>query len=789
MFFVQHKRQLSQTLTMNRENADEPLEPAGPAQQRDDRRRPAAPDGGPPRQQRRIWQPILRLLLPPAPAPPAAPPAAPPIAPRLYGQRALPPRAQVEPLRAPVEPLRAPAEPPRAPIEAPHAQVEPLHAQVEPPRAPVEQMVADNVPNLRRERVVAGVGEIVVVRREDDPMAIFRMWIVPNRQVNGHHHARCLECKDAQQQERRRQLQVGEAAVPMSVESFTFARFGEGERWIQTPLNMARHNVGCRDGTYSLTKHIVNSVLADVRTRVADEGANPERAYTNAACTTLYNYAQQWYPDVDVYQLSMAWAPYHVVRRQFYRLAQGNLPTIHPGLEHLHNLPDVYAVTVFGRMAPLGHPDHREPLVRQLLGGTVEQLAMVVCCSPSAAAHLGRCRMISGDGTFKLAPRRPIQWQQVYTIIGRDASGEHVVDLYALMQTRHELDYRLLFNNVRRWIEEEHGGTIGELAHGGMFMADFEPAVSAAMRHEFPELLQKFCTFHFAQMVIRKVQNYGLTRAYRDGDAVVRPVILEVLGFMLCPPDEREALWQVMRNGPDHPNERMRRRLQRLLDYVQRVHMLTAERRSRLDAFTTPAGFDRTNNPSEGNHRGFYASIGVLHPRLEKLLHFVNQRDHTSAIRRLQLPHALPHVPRPRLRRYRLLDDRIAAACARVLADIAIIRTQQQPEEEVHRRLRTHLRHCARLLGGAVHDVLVGDVVENGDVDEEGNAADNGEAGDDGDAAADDGAVDNGEAVDELVVVDALLERMEEMGEEELADDDEDVESVDEGDDDEEGEV
>jgi hypothetical protein len=83
------------------------------------------------------------------------------------------------------------------------------------------------------------------------------------------------------------------------------------------------------------------------------------------------------------------------------------------------------------------------------------------------------------------------------------------------MQDRRIPDYRLLFRNLRRWIEAEHNGTIGELGRGGMYMADFEAAASAAMRLEFPELTLKYCTFHWSQVDNLIQMCLGGVQAYR----------------------------------------------------------------------------------------------------------------------------------------------------------------------------------------------------------------------------------------------------------------------------------
>lgn len=168
------------------------------------------------------------------------------------------------------------------------------------------------------------------------------------------------------------------------------------------------------------------------------------------------------------------------------------------------------------------------------------------------------------------------------------------------------------------------------------------------------------------QMIIRRVRRYGLITLYRRGDAVVRSLVHTILGLPLSPQLYMAGLWtEHLQNAPAHADADTQASMQRLCNYVQRVHMATPARRARLNVFDTPVFLPRTNNGSEAYNSSLNKDSAGSHGKVERLLDTLKQRDHVAAIRITQLEALQP--PRPRLPRYNILDVQIRDACANIV--------------------------------------------------------------------------------------------------------------------------
>jgi hypothetical protein len=96
---------------------------------------------------------------------------------------------------------------------------------------------------------------------------------------------------------------------------------------------------------------------------------------------------------------------------------------------------------------------------------------------------------------------------------------------------------------------------------------------------------------------------------------------------------------------------------------------------------------------------------------LSRLLYELVTNEHLAEMRRRRLTAGCP--PRKRKRVYVNLDQRISEAKERLLADIANMQAHDDIAQQLQERLERHARYCSRLLGGALHEELVGDEIDN----------------------------------------------------------------------------
>jgi hypothetical protein len=150
-----------------------------------------------------------------------------------------------------------------------------------------------------------------------------------------------------------------------------------------------------------------------------------------------------------------------------------------------------------------------------------------------------------------------------------------------------------------------------------------------------------------------------------------------------------------------------------MIEYINNEFFATHHRMSRINTFDTPNGVPRTSNAAEGYHHKLNATFSTAHPSLSRLLYEIVTSEHLAEIRRRKLAAGCP--PRRRKVVYVHLDQRISDAKERLLADIANIQAHGGIAQQLQERLEQHARFCSRLLGGALHEELVGDEVDNDD--------------------------------------------------------------------------
>jgi hypothetical protein len=153
---------------------------------------------------------------------------------------------------------------------------------------------------------------------------------------------------------------------------------------------------------------------------------------------------------------------------------------------------------------------------RMLLLATQEHLAL-----------LARTPVLTGDGTFKVAPKtRTDDFQQLY-VIGGVYRRHHFALAYAFMKDKAEETYLGLFGILKE-LMGQHGDLRGQI-----FVSDLESGVLAAIRQVFPTLHHNACFFHLGQSLWRHVQQDGLTAVYKEKPEF-RIAIKELLALGFC---------------------------------------------------------------------------------------------------------------------------------------------------------------------------------------------------------------------------------------------------------------
>lgn len=132
--------------------------------------------------------------------------------------------------------------------------------------------------------------------------------------------------------------------------------------------------------------------------------------------------------------------------------------------------------------------------------------------SPICAARLQHCSNIYVDGTFKTCPK---PFKQLVTVHGK--YGDRVLPLaFAMLRSKETGLYREMLQQIKANVSRISGGDLSP----AKVICDFEIALITAIETEFPASSVRGCYFHFCQSLWRKVQELGLSVAYRQHQSV-----------------------------------------------------------------------------------------------------------------------------------------------------------------------------------------------------------------------------------------------------------------------------
>ena len=229
------------------------------------------------------------------------------------------------------------------------------------------------------------------------------------------------------------------------------------------------------------------------------------------------------------------------------------------------------------------------------------------------------------DGTFKVSP---LLFYQVYTIHAI-FNGHTIPSVYLLLTSKNAEIYLRAFNALK---------DLNTCLAPQKIVTDFELAAINAFKATFPNVAIKGCFFHFAQAVWRKVQELGLSKAYRENDQL-RKAVKNLVALALIPVEDTflgfERIIEIL--PPDTE-------LQGLLEYFEKTWLGSTGRLGRRSKpifekeiwnqyDIAVVGGQKTNNSVEGWHRAFQHGMGFAHPTLGKFLTFLRREQSWTEVK------------------------------------------------------------------------------------------------------------------------------------------------------------
>lgn len=224
----------------------------------------------------------------------------------------------------------------------------------------------------------------------------------------------------------------------------------------------------------------------------------------------------------------------------------------------------------------------------------------MIFSSDTQLALLSAAKLVQMDATFRVAP---VLYYQLFTLFVLHAGHAFPV-LFALM-TRKTTDlYIAVMTKVRELVPAMQLEQV---------LSDYEDASVAAVRFVFGhDVSISGCWFHYAQAIIKKVRQLGLTDAYRntvDAQSLVKCLLsLPLLPACDIPKafDDVKSLIQ--------PQSPIRQQLEQMFRYVEKQWLTKATiGPTRLSVRDNHA---RTNNAVESFHSALRRRIKVAHPNI-----------------------------------------------------------------------------------------------------------------------------------------------------------------------------
>ncbi|KAI6192271.1 hypothetical protein M3Y97_00319100 [Aphelenchoides bicaudatus] len=252
---------------------------------------------------------------------------------------------------------------------------------------------------------------------------------------------------------------------------------------------------------------------------------------------------------------------------------------------------------------------------------------IITFASQEDIAFLSERSEWAADGTFSVVPSL---FDQLYTIHGLvDQEFRPVV--YALMSSRTKNQYIRLFTQLR------DAGCIPT-----SITIDFEQAALCAAQHVFPDISIRGCFFHFSQCLWRKIQHFGLARAYgTDEEFSDSMCMFAALAFL--PKDKIISTFELIQDKVTFDHD-----VEDFMDYFEKTFIgkrAGAKGTRKKPLFPIDIwccniqlknGSPRTTNSVEGWHNAFNGSVGSKHPSIWTLLEKLKEEQIIQKARHLQ---------------------------------------------------------------------------------------------------------------------------------------------------------
>ena len=368
----------------------------------------------------------------------------------------------------------------------------------------------------------------------------------------------------------------------------------------------------------------------DLRAKIRDVAST-----SNEPTVALLANVTQEYPSSVVAQL----ASKNVLKRtvQQVRKKARNIPPEPRSLEEL-TIPECYQNLNDGTQFLLH--DSGPGNERFLLFGTRGNLNL-----------LTESTSVFSDGTFSAAPSR--FFYQLYTI--HASVDNHVIPLvYALLPNKRFETYNRLFSTLV---------SLQPQFKPEAWLTDFELAAIQAIMLNFPQAAMTGCFFHMQQCLWRKIQNLGLSNAYKEEDEKFAMSAKSLACLAFVPLDDVTTAFDELINSQDFDI-----RMQPVVDYFEEVWIgrqsASGFRQEPMFAISlwnvyerTKNHAGRTNNSVEGWHRRFNSLLQCSRPSIFKCIDVmrVEQKWNEDTIARISAGEVRP----PQKKIYRDVNKRI----------------------------------------------------------------------------------------------------------------------------------
>lgn len=246
------------------------------------------------------------------------------------------------------------------------------------------------------------------------------------------------------------------------------------------------------------------------------------------------------------------------------------------------------------------------------------------------------------DGTFS---SNPVIFAQLYTVHVK-INSEFFPQLWCLLPDKRQATYERLFRLLKNEAVQRNLQLIPVTVH-----VDFEQAIIQAIRSEFA-IEAAGCLFHYAQSILRHVQQIGLQVPYNTNNPpAVRTWIRRLIALPLLPPIRIDQAFQAIVN-------------QAPMNIQGRNDMNTYVMNTYVDANTAVydrqlwncfGNQDRTTNVCEGYHSVINAHFNNRHPDPYGFIAFLQQQDLMLERRIAQLQ--MGAAPKKRKAKYICVDE------------------------------------------------------------------------------------------------------------------------------------